>query len=81
MWREVLDTNLTGLFLVTQQVVQGMIARKSGKIINICSLMCEVARPTIAAYTAAKAAVKQLTKSMAVEWAKHNIQVNGIGPG
>lgn len=81
VWREVLDVNLTGLFLVTQQVVQGMIARKSGKIINICSLMSEATRPTIGAYTAAKGGVKQLTKSMAVEWAKHNIQTNGIGPG
>ncbi len=81
VWRQVLDTNLTGLFLVTQQVAQGMIARKSGKIINICSLMCEMARPTVAAYTAAKGGVKQLTKAMAVEWAKYNIQVNGIGPG
>jgi gluconate 5-dehydrogenase len=81
VWREVLDINLTGLFLVTQQVVQGMIARKSGKIINICSLMCEASRPTVGAYTAAKGGVKQLTKSMAVEWAKHNIQSNGIGPG
>ncbi len=81
VWREVLEINLTGLFLVTQQVVQGMIARKSGKIINICSLMCEASRPTVGAYTAAKGGVKMLTKSMAVEWAKHNIQANGIGPG
>lgn len=81
VWREVLDINLTGLFLVTQQVVRGMIARKSGKIINICSIMSEVSRPSIGAYTAAKGGVKQLTKSMAVEWAKHNIQSNGIGPG
>lgn len=81
MWREVLDTNITGLFLVTKQVVQGMIARKSGKIINICSVMSEVSRPNIGAYTASKGGVKQLTRSMAVEWAKHNIQSNGIGPG
>jgi gluconate 5-dehydrogenase len=81
VWREVIDINLTGLFLVTQQVVQGMIERKSGKIINICSMMSEVSRPTIGAYTASKGGVKQLTKSMAVEWAKHNIQSNGIGPG
>jgi gluconate 5-dehydrogenase len=81
VWQEVLDINLTGLFLVTKQVVQGMIARKSGKIINICSLMCEMARPTVGAYTAAKGGVKMLTKAMAVEWGKHNIQVNGIGPG
>jgi gluconate 5-dehydrogenase len=81
VWREVLDTNLTGLFLVTQQVARGMIARKAGKIINICSLMCELARPTVTAYTAAKGGVKMLTKAMAVELAKHNIQVNGLGPG
>jgi gluconate 5-dehydrogenase len=81
MWREVLDTNITALFLVTKQVVKGMIARKSGKIINICSVMSEVSRPNIGAYTASKGGVRQLTKSMAVEWAKHNIQSNGIGPG
>ena len=81
VWREVLDINLTGLFLVTRQVVQGMIARRAGKIINICSLMCEMGRPSVGAYTAAKGGVKMLTKAMAVEWGKHNIQVNGIGPG
>lgn len=81
VWREVLETNLTGVFLVTKRVVQGMIARKAGKIINICSLMCELGRPTTGAYTAAKGGVKMLTKAMAVEWGKHNIQVNGIGPG
>jgi gluconate 5-dehydrogenase len=81
VWREVLDVNLTGLFLVSRQVVQEMIARKAGKIINICSLMCEMGRPTVGAYTAAKGGVKMLTKAMALEWGKHNIQVNGIGPG
>jgi gluconate 5-dehydrogenase len=81
IWREVLETNLTGVFLVTQQIVQSMITRRSGKIINICSLMCEMGRPTVGAYTAAKGGVKMLTKAMAVEWGKYNIQVNGIGPG
>jgi gluconate 5-dehydrogenase len=81
VWREVLDINLTGLFLVTRQVVRGMISRKAGKIINICSLMCEMGRPTVGAYTAAKGGVKMLTKAMAVEWGKNNVQVNGIGPG
>lgn len=80
-WREVLETNLTGLFLLTREVVQGMIARRAGKIVNICSLMCEAGRPTVGAYTAAKGGVKMLTKAMAVEWGKHNIQANGIGPG
>jgi gluconate 5-dehydrogenase len=81
VWREVIDTNLTSVFLVTKQVVQGMIARKAGKIINICSLMSEVGRVTIAPYTASKGGLKMLTKNMAVDWGKYNIQVNGIGPG
>ncbi len=80
-WRRVLDINLTGVFLATQPVARGMIRRKRGKIINICSLLSEVGRPTIAAYTAAKGGVKMLTRTMAVEWAKYDIQVNGIGPG
>ncbi len=80
-WQEILDINLTGTFKVSKAVVKGMIRRKSGKIINICSLMSEVGRPTIAPYAASKGGLKMLTKSMAVEWAKHNIQVNGIGPG
>ncbi len=81
VWCEVMNTNLTGVFLASKKVVQGMMARKSGKIINLCSLMSEISRPTIAPYTASKGGVKMLTKAMAVEWAKHNIQVNGIGPG
>ena len=80
-WREVLDTNLSAAFLMAKQVVRGMIERRSGKIINICSVMSEVGRPTVAAYMASKGGLKMLTKAMAVEWAKHNIQVNGIGPG
>lgn len=81
IWREVIETNLTAVFLTTKRVVKGMIDRRSGKIINICSLMSEISRPTIAPYTASKGGVKMLTKGMAVEWAKYNIQVNGIGPG
>ena len=80
-WREVIDTNLTGIFLITRQVVQGMITRRSGKIINICSMMSELGRPTAGPYAASKGGVKMLTKAMAVEWGKHNIQVNGLGPG
>ena len=80
-WRQVIDTNLTGAFLTSQQVVRGMIKRNSGKIINICSLMSEIGRDAIAAYSASKGGLKMLTKSMAVEWVKYNIQVNGIGPG
>jgi gluconate 5-dehydrogenase len=80
-WREVIDINLTGVFLASKHVAQRMIGRRSGKIINICSLMSEFGRPTTGAYAAAKGGVKMLTKAMAVEWAKYNIQVNGIGPG
>jgi len=81
VWREVLDTNLTAPFLVGQQVARGMIARGAGKIINICSLMSEVGRATIAPYATAKGGLKMLTRAMATEWAQYNIQVNGIGPG
>lgn len=80
-WDTLLKTHLTGAFLVTKRVVKSMIKNNRGKIINICSLMSEIARPTIAPYTAVKGGIKNLTKAMAVEWAKYNIQVNGIGPG
>ena len=80
-WREVIDTDLTGVWIVAREVVKGMIERKRGKIVNICSLMSELGRPSIGAYAAAKGGVKMLTRAMAVEWAKHDIQVNGIGPG
>lgn len=80
-WREVIDTNLTSAFLVTRAVAPGMIARRSGKIINICSVMSEVGRPTTANYAAAKSGLKMLTRSMTIEWARHNLQINGIGPG
>jgi gluconate 5-dehydrogenase len=80
-WQAVLDTNLTSAFLVTRAVVGGMIARGRGKIINICSLNSEISRPTIANYAAAKGGLKMLTRAMAVEWAKHNLQANAIAPG
>lgn len=81
LWQEVLETNLTAAFRVSRRVAQGMIARRAGKIINICSLMSEAARPTVGPYTAAKGGLKMLTRAMAVEWGKHNLQTNGIGPG
>jgi len=80
-WREVIDIDLTGAFLVSRRVVRGMIAQGEGKIINICSLLGELGRATVAPYCAAKGGLKMLTRTMAVEWAGHNIQVNGIGPG
>ena len=80
-WRELMATNLDSVFYVGQAVAKRMIPRGHGKIINICSLGSELARATIAPYTASKGAVKMLTKAMAVEWAKFGIQSNGIGPG
>jgi gluconate 5-dehydrogenase len=80
-WNDIIATNLTAPFLVAQAALPGMIARRSGKIINIASLMSELARPTVVPYTAAKGGVRQLTRGMAVELAPHNIQVNAISPG
>ncbi len=80
-WDDIIATNLTAPFLVSQAVLAGMIARKCGKIIHIASLMSELARPTVVPYTAAKGGVRQLTRGMAVELAPHNIQVNAISPG
>lgn len=80
-FRQVIDTNLTSAFLVSRAVVPGMIARKQGKIINICSLMSELGRSGTGNYAAAKGGLRMLTRAMATEWARHNIQVNGIGPG
>jgi len=80
-WDDIIATNLTAPFLVAQAALPGMIARRSGKIINIASLMSELARPTVVPYTAAKGGVRQLTRGMAVELAPHNIQVNAISPG
>jgi gluconate 5-dehydrogenase len=80
-WDDIIATNLTAPFVVSQAVLPGMIARKSGKIVHIASLMSELARPSVVPYTAAKGGVRQLTRGMAVELAPHNIQVNAIAPG
>jgi gluconate 5-dehydrogenase len=80
-WNAVIQTNLTAPFILSRHVGQYMIKRKSGKIINICSLMSELGRDTVSAYSAAKGGLKMLTRNLATEWAPYNIQVNGIGPG
>ena len=81
-WRRVVDIHLTGSFQVGREAAKRMIARgRGGKIVNIASLASEVARATIAPYVAAKGGVRMLTRSMAAEWAKHDIQANAIGPG
>lgn len=58
-----------------------MLKEKGGKVINLCSLMSEIARPTVSPYASTKGAVRQFTRALATEWAEHNIQVNGIAPG
>jgi gluconate 5-dehydrogenase len=80
-FKEVIDIDLVSPFIVSKHVAKGMIARKQGKIINICSMMSELGRNSVGAYAAAKGGLKMLTKNMATEWGKHNVQVNGIGPG
>jgi gluconate 5-dehydrogenase len=80
-WDEIIATNLTAPYLVSQAVMPAMIANRRGKIINIASLMSEFARPSVVPYTAAKGGIRQLTRGMAVELAPHNIQVNAIAPG
>lgn len=80
-FRKVVDIDLTGPFIMSKHVGKYMIERKAGKIINMCSMMSELGRNTVSAYAAAKGGLKMLTKNMATEWAKYNVQVNGIGPG
>lgn len=80
-WRKVIEVNLTSAFIVGQSVAKRMITRRRGKIINITSLNAELARPNIANYCAAKGGLKMLTKSMATEFGKYNINTNAIGPG
>lgn len=80
-FRKVIDVDLVGPFIMSQLVAKGMIERKAGKIINICSMMSELGRDNVSAYASAKGGLKMLTRNLATEWAKHNIQVNGIGPG
>lgn len=80
-FRKVIDVDLVGPFIMSQLVVKNMIKRQSGKIINICSMMSELGRDNVSAYASAKGGLKMLTRNLATEWAKYNIQVNGIGPG
>ncbi len=80
-FRQVLDVDLTGPFIMGKVVAKGMVERGQGKIINMCSMMSELGRNTVSAYAAAKGGLKMLTRSMATEWARYNIQINGIGPG
>lgn len=80
-WQQVMDINLKSVFLCAQAVGREMIKNRSGKIINIASVAGHAAVPRMAAYNASKAGVLLLTKTLAVEWAKYNINVNSISPG
>ena len=80
-YRQVIDIDLVGPFIMSKYVGRRMIERREGKIINICSMMSELGRNDVCAYASAKGGLKMLTKNMATEWAKYGIQTNAIGPG
>jgi 2-dehydro-3-deoxy-D-gluconate 5-dehydrogenase len=80
-WDRVIETNLSSCFLLSQIAAQSMVKRKAGKIINIASEYARFGSPGVASYSAAKGGLVQLTKSMAIELASHNIQVNAVVPG
>lgn len=80
-WDRLLATNVSSVFHVSQAVAKHMIPRRAGKIINIASVQSELARPSIAPYTATKGAVRNLTRGMCADWAKYGLQINAIAPG
>ncbi|MGN6450638.1 MAG: SDR family oxidoreductase [Brucella intermedia] len=80
-WQQLLETNISSAFYAGQAAARHMIARGRGKIINIASVQSELARPSIAPYTATKGAIRNLTRGMATDWARHGLQVNAIAPG
>ncbi|SME91190.1 gluconate 5-dehydrogenase [Tistlia consotensis] len=80
-WQRVIDANLTSAFVCGREAARRMVPRGRGKIINVGSLTSELARATVAPYTAAKGGIKMLTKSMAAEWGGFGLQANAIGPG
>jgi gluconate 5-dehydrogenase len=80
-WRELMAINLDSVYFVSKAVAQYMIPRGRGKIVNIGSVQCELARPGIAPYTASKGAVKNLTKGMCADWARYGLQINALAPG
>lgn len=80
-WGRILDTNLTGVFNGCRAVASHFLAARSGKVINIASVLGAVGLPGYAAYCASKGGVIAFTRAVAVEWARHNVQVNAIAPG
>lgn len=80
-YKQVIDVDLVAPLIVAKRIVPGMIERRFGKIINMCSMMSVYGRNSVSAYASAKGGLKLLTANMTCEWAKYNIQINGIGPG
>ena len=80
-WDQVINVDLTGPFICSKAVLPKMIEKRSGKIINACSMMSELGRETVSAYAAAKGGLKMLTKNICSEYGQYNIQCNAIGPG
>jgi gluconate 5-dehydrogenase len=80
-FKQVIEVDLVAPLIVSKRVVPNMIGKRSGKIINMCSMMSVYGRNTVSAYASAKGGLKLLTENMTCEWAKYNIQINGIGPG
>lgn len=80
-WNDLLATNLTSAFLVGQRVARGMVARGSGKIVNIGSVQSRLARPNITPYSATKGGVVMLTQGMCADLGPHGIQANALAPG
>jgi gluconate 5-dehydrogenase len=80
-FKQVIDVDLVAPLIVSKRVVPGMIRSRNGKIINMCSMMSIYGRNTVSAYASAKGGLMLLTRNMTCEWAKYNIQINGIGPG
>jgi gluconate 5-dehydrogenase len=80
-FRQVIDIDLNGPFIMSKAVIPSMMKKGAGKIINICSMMSELGRETVSAYAAAKGGLKMLTRNIASEYGEYNIQCNGIGPG
>ena len=80
-YKQVIDVDLVAPLIVSKRVVPNMILKHAGKIINMCSMMSVYGRNSVSAYASAKGGLMLLTRNMTCEWAKYNIQVNGIGPG
>ncbi len=80
-FRKVVDIDLNAPFIVAKAVLPAMMEKRSGKIINICSMMSELGRETVSAYAAAKGGLKMLTRNICSEYGQYNIQCNGLGPG